>query len=79
PLGIVDGALEIGVVNPDYPGLRDAIRFISETKNVAYKIFIISPQLYKTVIARYGGVGNITDSAFKKEGDNENKDEDGDG
>jgi len=76
PLGVSNGAIEIGVVNPDYPGLRDAIRFISETKNVAYKIFIISPKLYKAVINRYGGVGNIADSAFKKESEDD-KAEDG--
>ena len=60
PLAINDGILEIGIVDPTVPGLRDAIRFIGENKSVAYKLFLISPRLFKSVFARYGGVGDIS-------------------
>ncbi len=76
PLGMNDGALEIGIVDPTIAGLRDAIRFISENKNIAYKLFLISPRLFKAVFTRYGGVGDIgavtIDKPLKK---NNEKDE----
>ncbi len=61
PLSIKEGILEIGIVDPTLPGVRDAIRFISENKNVAYKLFLVSSRLYRAVSARYGGVGDIAE------------------
>lgn len=66
PLRLADGILEIGVLNPNQPGLRDAIRFIGENKGVAYKIFIIMPHLFEDIVARYGGVGNVTSDALRQ-------------
>lgn len=66
PLGLKDGILEIGIIDPNQSGLRDAVRFISENKNVPYKLFLITPRLFKAVLALYGGVGNISDEALKQ-------------
>lgn len=66
PLGIKDGILEIGAVDPNKPGLKEAIRFISEDKNIPYKIFIIAPRLWQAVLERYSGVGNVAGDALKQ-------------
>ncbi len=76
PLSLTDGVLEIGILDPNQPGLRDAIRFISENKNVAYKLFLISPRLFKAIASRYSGVGNISDEAMRQV--NQGKTEGGD-
>jgi len=65
PLSFNEGVLEIGVLDPNLEDLRDAVRFIGENKNIAYKIFIISPRLFKAILARYGGVDNITDDVLE--------------
>ncbi len=67
PLKLDDGILEIGVLNPNQPGLRDTIRFIGENKNVAYKIFIVTPKLFESVISRYGGVGNVATDVLNQQ------------
>jgi type IV pilus assembly protein PilB len=77
PLELNDGVLDIGVIDPNAPGMRDAIRFIGENKNVAYRIFIISPRLYKSLLSRYSGVGNVSDDVLKQVNNTLKKDEDG--
>src|SRR6185503_7365431 len=39
PLGIVDGVLEIGIVDPDNLEARDALTFISSKVGMPYKLF----------------------------------------
>src|SRR3989338_2713567 len=78
PLKIEKGVLEIGILDPNLNNAMDAIRFISENKSVAYKIFLISPRLFKSVFSRYGGVGNITDDALKQVVGGKKKDKDND-
>jgi type IV pilus assembly protein PilB len=77
PLELVDGVLDIGSVDPNIAGMRDAIRFIGENKNVAYRIYLISPRLYKSIVDRYSGVGNVSDDVLKQVSGNNTKDEDG--
>lgn len=66
PLAVKDSVIEIGVLNPNQPGLRDAVRFVGENKNVAYKLFIISSKLFNAIISRYGSVGNVAGEALKQ-------------
>lgn len=42
PLGVEDGVLEIGMVNPDDLSAREALRFIASKSNLPYKIYLIS-------------------------------------
>ena len=41
PLGVVDGTLEIGMVNPDDVEAREALQFIVSKLNLPFKIFLL--------------------------------------
>lgn len=56
PIGVVDGALEVGLVDPDNIEARDALNFIATKRGVPYKIFIITEQDFQKVIEMYKGI-----------------------
>ncbi|MEI8327936.1 MAG: GspE/PulE family protein [Candidatus Taylorbacteria bacterium] len=61
PIGLADGVLEIGVVDPDNMEARDAINFLVAKKNIPFKMFLISPDDFKKVIEMYKGLtGEVT-------------------
>lgn len=53
PLDIVDGALEIGITDPDNIEALDALQFISSKVGMPYKIFLITEQDLNRVIEAY--------------------------
>lgn len=61
PVGLKDGVLEVGVMDPDNLAARDAINFISSKINLPYKIFLISGGDFQKVIKMYKGLsGEVT-------------------
>ena len=56
PIGLTDGVLEIGIVNPDNMEARDAITFLVAKKNIPYKMFLISVDDFKKVVEMYKGI-----------------------
>ncbi|PIQ91406.1 MAG: hypothetical protein COV70_03920 [Parcubacteria group bacterium CG11_big_fil_rev_8_21_14_0_20_39_22] len=61
PIGLKDGVLEVGVVDPDNIEARDALNFISSKINIPFKLFIISQSDFKKVIETYKGLsGEVT-------------------
>ncbi|HEX2792470.1 MAG TPA: GspE/PulE family protein [Candidatus Paceibacterota bacterium] len=65
PLAAGDGALEIGIVDPDNIEALDALQFISTRVGMPYKLFIISETDFARVIKEYedltGEVGEALD------------------
>ncbi len=53
PLAEVDGALEIGITDPDNIEALDALQFISGKVGIPYKIFLITKQDFDRVIDAY--------------------------
>lgn len=66
PLGMEDGVLEIGFVNPDDLQARDAIQFITSKNNTPFKIFAISEHDFKDVRASYGGLSGEVNKALSE-------------
>lgn len=61
PLGISDGVLEVGVVDPDNIAARDALQFISARVNKPFKIFLILEDDFEKIIKNYRGLtGEVT-------------------
>jgi len=61
PLGIKDGVLEVGLVEPDNISARDALNFISSKAGLPFKIFLISEDDFKKVLSMYKGLsGEVT-------------------
>lgn len=64
PLAMVDGVLDVGMVNPDDLSAVDALNFISRKLGVPYRIFQISGKDFDKVKAMYKGLGGDVDQAL---------------
>ncbi|MFA6315236.1 MAG: ATPase, T2SS/T4P/T4SS family [Candidatus Paceibacterota bacterium] len=61
PIGLKDGMLEVGIVDPDNMEARDALNFLVSKKNIPYKIFLITIDDFQKVIEMYKGItGEVT-------------------
>ena len=64
PLGIVDGALEVGITDPDNIEARDALQFISGRAGMPYKLFLISEADFVQVIKEYQNLSGVVGEAL---------------
>lgn len=61
PIGLRDGFLEIGIVEPDSIEARDALNFISAKENLPFKLFLISEEDFSKILDVYKGLsGQVT-------------------
>jgi type IV pilus assembly protein PilB len=64
PIGVSDGVLEIGIVNPDNIGARDAIQFIVSKLNIPFKLYLISHEDFKSIVVQYKGLSGEVNKAL---------------
>lgn len=64
PLGIVDGALEVGITDPDNIEARDALQFISSRAGMPYKLFLISEPDFRRIIEEYQNLSGVVGEAL---------------
>lgn len=70
PLGLTDGVLEVGIVDPDNLAALDALNFISSKDRLPFKVFLISESDYLHAIDAYKGMGGEVGRALTElEGD----------
>lgn len=63
PIAVVDGFLEVGMVDPFNIEAKDALSFITANNNLTYKIFAITEPNFKKIIANYSGLsGQVTEA-----------------
>lgn len=61
PIGLKEGVLEVGVVDPDNIEARDALNFISTKIDLPFKLFLVSEKDFSKVIETYKGLsGEVT-------------------
>ena len=61
PIGVKDGALEVGITDPDNISARDALNFISSKVNLPFKTYLISESDFDKVLNLYKGLsGEVT-------------------
>ncbi|MDO8482962.1 MAG: GspE/PulE family protein [bacterium] len=61
PIGLNEGVLEVGVVDPDNIEARDALNFISTKIDLPFKLSLISEKDFNKVIESYKGLsGEVT-------------------
>lgn len=61
PLGVKDGVLEVGAINPNDIEVRDALNFISSRVGMPYKLFLISENDLSLMLEKYKGLsGEVT-------------------
>lgn len=64
PIALVDGVLEVGVVDPDNIEARDALQFISSRTQTPFKIFLISPKDFDDLMQNYQGMSTKVGDAL---------------
>lgn len=66
PVGMTDGILEIGMVDPDDIAARDAVQFIASKLKIPYKIFLISLDDFKEIVKQYKGITGEVNKALSE-------------
>lgn len=56
PIGLTDGVLEVGMLDPNNLEARDALQFIASKLGLPYKIFQISQASFDNVLQSYEGL-----------------------
>ena len=69
PIGVAEGVLEVGVVDPDNIEARDALAFISSKINMPFKLFLISEEDFAKVIEAYKSLSGEVGKALTELGD----------
>jgi type IV pilus assembly protein PilB len=64
PIGIEDGALEVGIVDPDNLEARDALTFISSKVGMPYKLYIITETDFEKLLGQYKGLSGEVGKAL---------------
>ncbi len=69
PIASRNGALEIGIVDPDNIEARDALNFIAGKIGIPYKLFLISSEDFERIIQSYRSLsGEVTKALSELEG-----------
>ncbi len=66
PIGVEDGVLEVGMVNPDNIEARDALNFISAKLEMPFKIFLISETDFNKIFSSYKGLTGEVSKALSE-------------
>ncbi|MEK7179011.1 MAG: GspE/PulE family protein [Patescibacteria group bacterium] len=66
PLGMANGVLEVGIVDPDNIEARDALQFISSKTGLPFKIFLISTPTFEGLISQYKGLSGQVRKALSE-------------
>lgn len=66
PLGVEDGALLVGVTDPDNIEALDALNFLSARVGMPFKVFLISEQDFQKVLHMYKGLSGEVGQALNE-------------
>ncbi|PIR69655.1 MAG: hypothetical protein COU47_01995 [Candidatus Niyogibacteria bacterium CG10_big_fil_rev_8_21_14_0_10_46_36] len=58
PLGVADGVLEVGMLDPTDIEAREAVQFIATKFNVAFKVFLIARSDFTKILEEYKSLGS---------------------
>jgi type IV pilus assembly protein PilB len=68
PIGVLDGVLEVGIIDPENIEARDALNFIASKINMPFKLFLISISDFESVLEDYKGLsGEVTQALSELE------------
>ena len=64
PIGVQDGFLEVGLVDPDNIEARDALNFIASKVNMPFKAYLITIEDFNRVLDVYKGLSGVVTKAL---------------
>ena len=75
PIDVKDGALEVGVTDPENIQAMDALEFISAKSGMPFKLFLISKADFQKIIESYRGMSSQVEEALEELGDEDAEEE----
>ncbi len=67
PIGMENGALLVGITDPENTQAGDALQFITDSHGgIPFKLFVIPNSVYKAIIANYKGMTGVVDTALSE-------------
>lgn len=66
PIGVKDGVLEVGAIDPNDLGARDALNFISSRIGMPYKLFLVSENDFEAMLEKYKGISGEVNKALSE-------------
>ena len=64
PLGVADGALEVGTTDPDNLDAIEALNFIASKTNTPYKLYLIADADFDRIVGMYKGLSGEVGKAL---------------
>ncbi len=64
PITLKDGALEVGITDPENVQAMDALEFISAKSGVPFKVYLVSKSDYQSVLGSYQGMSSQVEEAL---------------
>ena len=64
PLGMENGSMQIGMVNPESTEAKEALKFIASRLNMPFKIFLISKKDFEGLLEGYKGISGEVSRAL---------------
>ena len=64
PIGLKEGVLEVGIIEPENIQAMDALQFISAKLNLPFQVFLISKSDFKSIYKKYKGISGEVDQAL---------------
>ena len=67
PIGMENGALLVGITDPENTQAGDALQFITDSHGgIPFKLFVIPNSVYKAIMANYKGMTGVVDTALSE-------------
>ena len=67
PIGMENGALLVGITDPENTQAGDALQFITDSHGgIPFKLFVIPESVYKAIIGNYKGMTGVVDTALSE-------------
>lgn len=64
PLGLENGIIQIGMVDPESTEAKEALKFIASRLNMPFKIYLISKKDFETLLGGYKGISGEVNKAL---------------
>jgi len=76
PIGIAENTLEVGIVNPDNIGARDALNFITARIGMQFQMYLVTQHDFQEVLAKYESMtGEVTEALSELQSELKQRDE----
>ena len=66
PIGLKDGVLEVGIIDPDNMEARDALNFLAAKRNIPFKMYLITGDDFQKVLEAYKGITGEVSKALSE-------------